>query len=273
MATTPVTLSSIVTDASTEAIKAQAPVSTEPVKTEATTTTETPKADEWTDDDLSNAKLVYKTLKEGGENAASFIDALATKNGYGKVETKQEAKELKADIKNELEEALGAEYGHLSKILTPALDKYINRKLEEGTAEINNTLRTSEKAKLEVKSEQVLVDLGKEYYEGKGIPDDVDQQMAKMMQKYTPSDGQDIEEYMTDIFHMTVAKMGKVPLASKSKVAAAAARNNTPAILDQTKGRPSPGIEAKPREKGVKMNVHDAVTAAVREVNEKMEKN
>lgn len=233
---------------------------------------EVPKAEDFSEEDLANAKQIYKALKEGGESAAFVIDTLATKNGYSRIETKKEAKEAKVEIKNELEEALGDEYGHLAKFLVPGIDKYIDRKLKEGTAELNESVNASRQEKLEARSDATFKTLGEEYYEGKDIPTDVDTEMAGLMKKYKPNTDQSIEDYVTDIFHLATSKLGKVPMNKASKKAASVARANVPAILDTTKGRPITSTEVKPRDKGEKMSIDHAVRSAIKEVNDSLEK-
>jgi hypothetical protein len=270
----PETLTSIVNDAvAAEDKKTTSVTETAPTAVETTDKKETPAAPEFSEEDLTNAKLVWKTLKDGGEGAQFFIDALAQKNGYAKIETKQEAKELKSEIKDEITEALGEDYPDLVIKLGPAIDKYVARKLEEGTADLKSSITANEQEKLEARSEATFTKISNDFYDGKEVPNEVDTEMAKLMGRYKPDVGQNIEEYVMDIFHMATAKLGKLPLPKASRTAAEAAKRNAPAILDASKGRPTPSSEGtSPREKGMKMNLNDSVAAAIAEVNKQMEK-
>lgn len=268
------TLTSIINEASEETVKNAPSLPSEEKKTETPNEeTKTSKVeDEWTPEELLNAKNVWGALKKGGEEAAFIIDTLASKNGYSKIETKQEAKEAKIEIKNELAEALGEDYPDLANKLGPAIDKYVARKLEEGTADLKSSLQAGEQEKLEARSDATFVKISEDFYDGKDVPTEVDTEMAKLMGKYKPEAGQGIEEYVMDIFHLATAKLGKVPLGSASKTAAAAAKKNAPAILDSSKGRPTPSAVPTIKEQGKKMSLNDAISAAMAEVNEKMEK-
>jgi hypothetical protein len=230
------------------------------------------KADDFSEEDLANATQIYKALKAGGESAAFIIDTLATKNGYSRIETKAEAKEAKVEIKNELEEALGDEYSHLAAKLIPAINKFVDRRLTEGTAEINENIKASRQEKLEARSDVAFKDIGDEFYDGKDIPADVDSEMAALMKKYKPGSDQSIEEYVSEMHHLATVKIGKVPMNKASRKAAAQAKANVPAILDSTKGRPITSTEVKPRDKGERMTVDHAVRSAMKEVNEQYEK-
>lgn len=272
------TLTEIINEASTEVIKNAPAIPEVPVtetkviepKEDAAAKDE-PK-DDWTPEELLNAKNIWKSLKAGGEEAAFIIDTLASRNGYSKIETKAEAKEAKIEIKNELVEALGEDYPDLVTKLGPAIDKYVARKLEEGTAELRGAITASEQEKLEARSDDTFKKISTDFYEGKEVPSEVDSEMAKLMGKYKPEAGQGIEEYVMDIFHLATAKLGRVPPNGTSRKAAEVAKKNAPAALDTSKGRPTPASEVSLRDQGKKMNLNDSIAAAIAEVNQRMEK-
>lgn len=230
---------------------------------------------EMTDEELANAKQLWKTLKDGGPDAEFAIDYLARRNGYDKITTPAEAETATAEIKDTLQEALGEEYGHLAKKLVPAIKDYVKQALEEGTQELKAKTDAIELEKLVGRSDSTLKTLGEEFYgAGKPIPTNVQNKMTELMNTYKPASGQTVEDYVTDMFHMATSKLGNVPLNSQQRSRVNAAKNNVTGVLDETKGRPTPSNEPKSnRSKDQKaVTLEDAIRAAMKQVEEEMTK-
>lgn len=230
--------------------------------------------EDWTELDAQNAKVLFSALKKGGEEATRIVDLLAKQSGYSKIETKAELKEAKTEIKHEILEALGDDYPDLATKLIPAIDKYLTRKLKEDTADLREAQSAITEKEFNKETERIFTKISDEYFDAKELPTDVDDKMAELIKKY-PYDGENSqEEYLTDLFQMAAAKLGKLPQDSKTRKAVTAAKNNAPSKLDNSKGRPLPATEGGSTNSlnQKKMSLDESVRAAIVTENQRMEK-
>ena len=184
---------------------------TKPPKKETVVVVEDPSPDDDDDDDddqlppgeddeeldeqqLKEARNLYKTLRSGNDQARGLIADLANRMGLplAQVTTKTEVKEVKKAITDRLKEALGTELGFLAEKIGPVLEQAIAEE-RQGVAEIQNTLEVQQ---LTRESETTLNKLAKET---NGLSRKYEAKMVQLMDRFPASTDISTEEYIRGI--------------------------------------------------------------------------
>lgn len=160
-----------------------------------------------TAEQIQHSRQLYLALQDP-EKAPILLKFFAEQAGYEKrVETKKETEEVKDEILEALEENLGEEFGYLSPKLSKALDKIIKAKFDEHSKEIKATLEQQQYEKLSGESVDAYTNLAKTYFNKDELPDNVSKKMSTLMDRYKPSQGVGVKEYLNDIFHMAASQL------------------------------------------------------------------
>lgn len=226
-------------------------------------------------DQLKEAEQLYNLFKDP-EKAPAVIDWLARQAGYDKikVETKQDVKEIKKDIKGILEEKLGPELSFLADKLAPAIDDILKEKLDEHTKDIRETLQQGELDKIAQQSETALESLSKEWFDDKEPPKEITARINELIDEMPAAKGMTAAKYMERLFLIAVGEKGltKKSATSSSDATvkrAATNRNDAPSRLASDRGARSQQETTLPTRK---MNLADAVALAAETVSKDMQK-
>ncbi len=198
-------------DKSTEEKKVDEP-KTQPKKEEE-------KKDEESPEELANALQLYKALKDP-ETSPSIIEFIAKQGGYTKqaatAETKAEVKEVAKGLVVDLKETLGPEFEFLADKIAPAIEKHLKREFEAQQADIREKLEAQEQEKLEAQSARVLAKLSTDFFGEEQLPDNVTQEMSKLMDKIKPEPDMSTKEYLELIFDAAKGRLGLTKANVKS---------------------------------------------------------
>lgn len=150
--------------------------------------------DDLDEQQLKEARNLYKTLRSGNDQARGLIADLANRMGLplAQVTTKTEIKEVKKAITDRLKEALGTELGFLAEKIGPVLEQAIAEE-RQGVAEIQNTLEVQQ---LTRESETTLNKLAKET---NGLSRKYEAKMVQLMDRFPASTDISTEEYIRGI--------------------------------------------------------------------------
>lgn len=150
--------------------------------------------DDLDEQQLKEARNLYKTLRSGNDQARGLIADLANRMGLplAQVTTKTEVKEVKKAITDRLKEALGTELGFLAEKIGPVLEQAIAEE-RQGVAEIQNTLEVQQ---LTRESETTLNKLAKET---NGLSRKYEAKMVQLMDRFPASTDISTEEYIRGI--------------------------------------------------------------------------
>jgi hypothetical protein len=223
------------------------------------------------EDQIKEATQLYSMLKDPAQGPA-VLDWLARQAGYDKVkvETKTEVQEVKHGILEDLKESFGPELEFLADKLAPALEKVLNKKLEENTQDIRDSIQQAELEKLTAKSDATYKALSKDFFQTDEPPAEVTARINELIDEMPPSKGMTIDKYMTNLFHIAVGEKG---LSKKTAADRAntdrANRNRTDAASRLASERVTRGQEGVSVPKS-KMSLTDSVTAAMEAVNAKL---
>ena len=170
---------------------------------------------------LQQAELLFDALNNP-EQAGTVIDFLAKQAGYTKaelktVETKTEVKEVKDDILEIFEKALGDEFKFLAPNLSKAVSEALNKRLESSQADIRAKFQEQEEEKLRGQSDSAINKLTEGFF-GKDseLPKEVVTEMSKYMDRIQPNTNTTVSEYIEDAFHAAIGKLG-LSKVNKSK--------------------------------------------------------
>jgi hypothetical protein len=150
--------------------------------------------DDLDEQQLKEARNLYKTLRSGNDQARGLIADLANRMGLplAQVTTKTEVKEVKKAITDRLKEALGTELGFLAEKIGPVLEQAIAEE-RQGVAEIQNILEVQQ---LTRESETTLNKLAKET---NGLSRKYEAKMVQLMDRFPASTDISTEEYIRGI--------------------------------------------------------------------------
>jgi len=176
------------------------------------------KTDDLSDDDKELAFTLLRQLKNP-ETAPQVIEWFAKQGGFTKAEekkldsaiddlkdgTKQEKKEAVDDITALFTEQFGEEF---AAKLAPAIKKAIEKGVEERTKDIKQTFQERELRETTNQANTVLDEIGNKFYEKDGIPSEIRGEMNRLMDVYSPSKDQTLEDYLNDIHALAAAKKG-----------------------------------------------------------------
>jgi hypothetical protein len=186
---------------------------------------ENPPAPTRSETEIANALQLFDALNDPNR-AGAVIKYLAdqagiTKGGDNQPATKAEARQAEQTIIDVLKENLGEEFGFLADKLGPAIEKIVNKSLEQSQADIRSQLQAAEQEKLQGQSVNAINKLSNDFFGAdKGMPEEVANLMSSLMDKMPPTPDMDIKEYTDLIFHTAVGKLG----LTKAKAPVAAAR-------------------------------------------------
>lgn len=216
------------------------------------------------------ARQLFAALKNP-EQAPTVLDFLAKQGGYTKVETKADVKEAKKDIVGQLKEALGPDMDYLAEKLGPVIDKYLGEKLEENTKDIRQKVEATEEAKHREEATAAMGKLAKDNFNADEIPDNVAQEMNRLMDNFPPPNvkGKGVMptgEYLEYIYHMAAGKLGIQPTNKQQEDRRSRNRNDAPSRL--ASGASAKGVSPS-GDAGKFTTLDAAVRAAVEAAQEK----
>ena len=227
------------------------------------------------DADAEQGKILIQALRDP-QKAELVIDFLARKAGYTKetVQTKQDVKEARADIKSILEKTLGDDFKFLAPALAPAIKETLDNLLAEKGIESNKDLRARvEKQELkDIQNETVKAHLAisQEWFGSDDMPQNVIKAMSSAMDEFPPTDpNMSPERYYKRIFHLVAGELGLTKKGSSaSSKGDKVSRNSTDSaarnLTSQNRGV-TPNPDGNPR----KMSLNDAVKQAMETVSNK----
>lgn len=208
-----------------------------------------------------NSRQLFAALKDPSK-APIVIKFLAEQAGI--ITTKEQAKEAKDDVETVLKDALGPEFEIISKRLAPAIDKIINKRLEEGLADTRAKMSATQEARLTDEAEIAQKEIARTYFDADTIPDDILNAMSKQMDRQPPSSTVSVGDYINDIFAGVAFRKGIT--VKRADTRAARVNNNrtdvASRLASERRGSPSAGDKLPS-----KMSLNDAVTAAVEQVS------
>ena len=217
--------------------------------------------DDLDEQQLKEARNLYKTLRSGNDQARGLIADLANRMGLplAQVTTKTEIKEVKKAITDRLKEALGTELGFLAEKIGPVLEQAIAEE-RQGVAEIQNTLEVQQ---LTRESETTLNKLAKET---NGLSRKYEAKMVQLMDRFPASTDISTEEYIRGIAQ--IAMGDKLVQRATNKAVQTMVRNskNAPERL-ATKGT---GVqeETKTQVPDKKLGIKGAVAFALGQLSD-----
>lgn len=209
-----------------------------------------------TPEEIKQARSFYRGLKDP-EKAPVLIDFIAKQAGYDKIQTKEELKDAKRDIKAILTEKLGDEFEPLIAKLTPALEEILEAKLKESTKDIRTDLAAQQESRLKNESLNVLMGIGKDFYDGKDIPDNVSKEMTTLMDQFEPSKDMTLDKYLKSIHTLALGNLGITTNKNNDRIE----RNRNDAasrLASERGGSPSEG-DTIPKKMSLDMAVREAV--------------
>lgn len=170
-------------------------------------------------EDIAQALQLYKALKDP-KTSGDVIEYIAKQGGFVKqaaaATDKTEVKEVAADLVDLLKESLGAEFEFLGDKIAPAIKKYLTGEFEKQQADIRQALENQEREKHEVQSLKTLTKLSTDFFGEEKMPDNVTEEMSKLMDKIKPDADMGIKEYLELIFDTAKGRLGLVK-TTKSK--------------------------------------------------------
>lgn len=222
------------------------------------------------DEETRQGRELIRALKNPA-TSSGVIKFLYEQSGLGKisaVETPKDVKEAKGDILKFLEDSLGDEFSFLASKLAPGLEKVLEKEAEKNRESQADIRRKFEEAELTQRQEvatRSLMKAGEEFF-GKDelIPDNVIDEMSKLMDKLTPGEAMDPGEYTNLLFTTAVGKLGLSKPASKQKQSRTETnRNDASSRLASERG-PANGIIKQANPKPVSRE--EAIKAAIEAV-------
>lgn len=227
-------------------------------------TKEEPKKDELSALEQEQATQLFRALKNP-ETAPRVIEIMAKEAGFEKITTKKEAAEVKDDVLDALKESLGTDFDFLADKLAPAIKKIVDSKLAENTKDIRERLSQEDENKLANIADKKQTTIAREYFDAEVLPDNILDEMSKMMDKVNPSKDMSVEEYVENIFYAVAGKLHLTPTTKSSTEKANKNRSDAPSRLASsgTKQPVAMAISSK------KMGLDEAVRSAVESMEEK----
>lgn len=159
----------------------------------------TSEAGDLTEDEIKEARNLYKALKDP-ESAKAVIAALAEKTGLSKVDSKTEVKESKKGIIDILKNALGSEFEFLAVRLGPAIEEVLNEERKERQA----SFQKIEAQRVESEVISVFKDLEKRT---NGESKKLETKMIKLSEEILPGPNTTVKQYVNQLY--TLASSGK----------------------------------------------------------------
>lgn len=213
---------------------------------------------ELSEDQRVQAAQLFTALNDP-EKAPVVIKFLAEQAGYTKVETKQEAKEIKDEVVEILKQHLGEDFDFLAPKLAPAIKQIVDTQLKENTKDIRETLDKAEETKLQTAADNKQKELAKEYFDTEILPDDILDEMSKMMDKISPTPGMDSGEYIEHIFYAVAGRRKLTPATKTGKAKTEANSKDAVSRLASSGAKQPVGVAVSSN----KMSLDESVKAAI----------
>jgi hypothetical protein len=227
-------------------------------------TKEEPKKDELSALEQEQATQLFRALKNP-ETAPRVIEIMAKEAGFEKITTKKEAAEVKDDVLDALKESLGTDFDFLADKLAPAIKKIVDSKLAENTRDIRDRLSQEDENKLANAADKKQTTIAREYFDAEVLPDNILDEMSKMMDKVNPSKDMSVEEYVENIFYAVAGKLHLTPTTKSSTEKANKNRSDAPSRLASSGTKQPVGVAVGSK----KMGLDEAVRSAVESMEEK----
>ncbi len=179
-----------------------------------------PKKQEEDPEELANALQLYKALKNP-ETSGQIVELIAKQGGFvkevQKAETKAEVKEIAKDLGDLLKESLGTEFEFLADKLAPALKKYLTGEFEKQQADIRESLDNQERERLQNQSSKILTKISVDFFGEEALPDNVSQEMSRLMDKIPAQPDMSTKEYLELIFDTAKGRLGLTKVSAKDR--------------------------------------------------------
>lgn len=168
--------------------------------------------------ELKEARMLYKTLKSKPDEARGLIADLANRMGMplAKIETKKEEKQVKKILTDRLKDALGPELGFIAEKIGPIFEEALEEE-RHGLVAVQQAVEVQQLTK---ESETALSKLAKET---NGLSRKFESKMVQLMDKFPSSPEISTEEYIRGI--AAIAMGSKLQQVATSKVTGKINRN------------------------------------------------
>lgn len=174
------------------------------------------------DKELAAKGLELMKALNDPSKAPLVIKFLAEQAGYTKAELKkadkEEIKEVKDDILNDLRAGLGEEFSIIADRLAPAIEKILKKEFDKNLAETRQKFEEQESEKLKTQSATAIEKLSSDFFgAGEDLPPAVQKEMSAFMDRVAPSKDSTVKEYVGDAFHYAIGKLGLQKVTSEDK--------------------------------------------------------
>lgn len=215
--------------------------------------------------DSEKAQQLWDALKDP-ERSGKVIEFLAKEAGILKEpETKKEVVEQKDEILELLKAELGDEFDVMSeytKRLSKGIEKVLNKKLEESTREVKQSLEKTEVDKLTKEADAASKELADKYFDKDELPSNIQKDMEQLMTRYHPSPGQSVKDYLNELFQVVTSR-NNIKLTSKEdRKKTEKNHSDVSSRLNSGKGASGRGSPDNTEANSKIMSLSDAIKAA-----------
>ena len=208
-------------------------------------------ADDISDDEIKEAKNLYKLLKDPSTNK-DVLRVLAGKAGLLAAETPKEAAKATRKVADILKSKLGDKFDFLTPMLAEALEEILQDVKAENASQIGAVQQTQ-------LNNDVQSAFAKLSSETKGASKNLESKMAALSEKFPPGENITVEEYVRGLYAMASSGAGK---STNAKQIADRINRNIKDVPGRLASRSSGAGKDSPRSLG-KMNLNQAVEHAM----------
>jgi hypothetical protein len=215
------------------------------------------------------ARQLLAALKDPTK-AQVVIDHLVKTSGYKAPETKQEVKQVKKALTEQLKDGLGPELAYLADKMGPIFEKFLNEEIEE--VQGRNEQRFTDAA-IERETQVASVaqsELAEELFGTKELPDDFVKTVSSLLDDYSPKQGQTTKSFLKDMLHLAAGRLGK-PITKQVQNRSEKIeknRNDAGSKLASDGKQPQPGRQVSTsKEEQKPMSLDEAVRIGLEKAN------
>jgi len=219
-------------------------------------------------EEQKQAAELFAGLKDPNKQK-QIISAMAQLAGLTPQSTKAEKEEIKEEVLDSagvLAKHLGKDFDFLAPKLSAAFDELLEKKLKDSLDPVNTHIRTTEEQRIINETNTAFKMVETKYYGGKGIPNDVQEEMKRCMDVFKPNGTISANDYIMDVYNMARGRMGLTSRPStegrteRNRTDAASRLASSPGAKDQKNGTSVPNDN-----RSLKQIVADAAEKANKE--------
>lgn len=158
-----------------------------------------------------DAFRLFEALKDPNKSR-TVIEFLAQQAGFvqppAPAAKTEEAPVEQKPLNVLLAEHLGKDLDFLAPALSGALEQYFNQKLNAAVSPLYQQSYNAQARQVQNESQLAVDNLSKTHYEGKGIPSNIEAEMSKIMNDYKPSNTTSPKDYIENVYHMAIGRLG-----------------------------------------------------------------